>query len=412
MEQFFDTLREVFQYLRQYKSRTFMTMFGIIWGTMTVILLLSFGVGVKRSMSKNMHGMGEGIALLWPGRTSIPFEGYGRDRRIQLREEDAELLRSEIKEINAISPEYHRWSTAVRVKDKINKPNISGIIPEYGPMRNIIPQPGGRWLNDVDVKHRRRVAFLGNKLKDFLFGEGTDAVGNYIYISESPFLVIGVMKEKIQPSSYSARDQDRVFIPISTHAAMFGYRYINNIVYQITDARQAKNVQDQLFQVLGKKYKFDPKDKESLWIWDTTEMDKFIFYFSLGFNIFLGLIGVITLIVGGIGLANIMYVVVQERTREIGIRRSVGAKKHHIMRQFIYEAFIIIGLSAIIGFVLALILIKLISMLPIEEYVGHPVLNFPVALISIAILGVIGFLSGYFPSRKAANYEVVDCLRF
>ncbi|MCI0496412.1 ABC transporter permease, partial [candidate division KSB1 bacterium] len=331
---------------------------------------------------------------------------------IQLREEDAELLRSEIKEINAISPEYHRWSTAVRVKDKINKPNISGIIPEYGPMRNIIPQPGGRWLNDVDVKQRRRVAFLGNKLKDFLFGEGTDAVGKYIYISESPFLVIGVMKEKIQPSSYSARDQDRVFIPISTHAAMFGYRYINNIVYQITDARQAKNVQDQLFQVLGKKYKFDPKDKESLWIWDTTEMDKFIFYFSLGFNIFLGLIGVITLIVGGIGLANIMYVVVQERTREIGIRRSVGAKKHHIMRQFIYEAFIIIGLSAIIGFVLALILIKLISMLPIEEYVGHPVLNFPVALISIAILGVIGFLAGYFPSRKAANYEVVDCLRF
>jgi len=407
-----DMLNEIWHYLRQYKSRTFLTMFGIIWGTMTVIILLSFGSGVKRSMSKNMHGMGDGIAILWPGRTSIPFEGYGRDRDIRFREEDAELLRQEIPEIAFISPEYSRWGTAVRVGDKVNKPNISGIIPEYGPMRNVWPRPGGRWLNDLDLKDRKRVAFIGHRLKDFLFGETSDAIGKYIYVGNVPFIVIGVMKEKTQPSSYSARDYDRVFIPATTFSSVFGHRYINNMVYKLHDARQSELVQKKLYLVLGKKFKFDPKDNESLWIWDTTEMDKFVFYFALGFNIFLGLIGIITLVVGGIGLANIMYVVVQERTREIGIRRSIGAKQRHILGQFILEAFIIIGLSAVIGFLLSLVLIKLISLLPIEDYVGHPVLSLPVALVSILILSVIGFLAGFFPARKASKLVIVDCLRF
>jgi len=412
MGQLADMLREILHYLRQYKSRTFMTMFGIIWGTMTVIILLAFGTGVKKSMSKNMHGMGDGIAILWPGKTSLPFEGYGREREIRFREEDADLLRREISGIAAISPEYSRWGMPVRVGETVNQPNIAGIIPEYGPMRNIWPQPGGRWLNDLDIAQSRRVAFIGNKLKDLLFGEGSDAVGKYFYVGNVPFQVIGVLREKIQPSSYSQRDQDRVFIPTSTFAALFGHRYVNNMVYKIKDPRQNKVVEGEIFRVLGKKNKFDPKDNQALFVWDTTEMDKFIFYFSLGMNIFLGLIGVITLVVGGIGLANIMYVVIQERTREIGIRRSVGAKRRHILGQFILEGFMIIAFSAIIGFVLAYIIIKLIGLLPIEEYVGHPELSPFVVLVSITILGLIGFLAGFFPARRASRLEIVDCLKF
>jgi putative ABC transport system permease protein len=359
-----------------------------------------------------MHGIGEGIAIVWPGRTSLPFKGYGKDRRIRLREDDASLVKREIKEIEFCSQEYSHWGIPVRIKENVNKPNLTGIIPEYGPMRNIWPQTGGRWLNDLDLKHQRRVVFLGNRLKDFLFGESTEAVGKYVHVGEIPFLIIGVLKPKTQSSSYSQRDRDRAFIPASTFSAIYGHRYINNFVYKVRDPRKSEYVQSRLYEVLGKKYKFDPKDEETLWIWDTTEMDKFIYYFSLGFNLFLGVIGVITLVVGGIGLANIMYVVVQERIREIGIKRAVGAKKRHIMNQFVTEAFIIIGIGAFFGFILAFIIIKLISMLPIEEYVGHPVFNLPVALISISVLGIIGFLAGYFPSRKAARLIVVDCLRF
>ncbi len=410
-----DTIREILRYLKQYKARTAMTMFGLIWGTMTVIILLAFGVGVQKQMSKNMHGIGEGIAIVWPGSTSIPFEGYGRDRRIRLTPEDIELIRSEVRDIQRISPEYSKWGSIIRVGDQINRPNITGIIPEYGPMRNIWPEDGGRWLNELDIEKRRRVVFIGNRLRDFLFGENADVIGKYVHIDQTPFLVVGVMREKTQNSSYNQRDRDRAFIPMTTHIALFGDRYLDNFVYQIDDPLKSENVQKQVYATLGKKFKFDPNDTETLGIWDTTNFDRFIFYFTLGFNIFMGVIGVITLIVGGIGLANIMYVVVQERTREIGIRRSVGAKRKNILGQFLLEAFVIIGMGALIGFALAVGIIYGFNALPLDEFkeaVGAPQLNWMVAVVTVFVLSTIGFLAGYFPARRASRLNVVDCLRF
>jgi putative ABC transport system permease protein len=407
-----DTIREIFLYLRQYRSRTAMTMFGIVWGTVTIIVLLAFSVGVKRSMSKNMHGMGEGITIIWPGQTSIPFKGYGKDRGIRFREEDAYLLKKLIPELEAVSPEYSHWGTPARVGEQIIKPNIAGVVPEYGPIRHIWPEDGGRWINDLDIRDRKRVVFLGNKLKEYLFGKEKAAVGRYVQMGNSPFLVVGVLKKKIQNSSYNSQDEDRAIIPATTFASYFGSKYIENIVIKSADPRMEKAVERRIYEILGKKYQFDPDDKQALGIWDTTEMDKFIFYFSLGFNIFMGIIGVFTLTVGGIGLANIMYVVVQERTKEIGIRRSIGAKRSHIMRQFILETFIIIGMSGLLGFLISVGLIKIISLMPIEDYVGHPVLSLPVAFISIVVLGLIGFFAGYFPARRAAKIEVADALRY
>jgi len=409
---FGDTFREILRTFRQYKSRTAMTLFGLIWGTVTVVVLLAFGAGVRKAMSRNMHGMGESIAIVWPGRTSIPYKGYGRDRGMRLRAEDTEILRQEIAELEAISPEYSRWNTPVKVGEQVIRPNIAGIIPEYGPMRNIWPQPGGRWLNALDLLERKRVVFLGYKLKEFLFGKETDAVGKYVLVGDSPFLVIGVLKEKTQPSSYNARDQDRAFIPATTFESVFGNRYIENMVYQPKDPTQAKFVQTRFYEVLGKKYVFDPNDKQALGIWDTTEMDKFIQYFSLGLSLFMMVIGALTLTVGGIGLANIMYVVVQERTHEVGIRRSAGAKRNHILFQFMAEAFLIIAVGAVAGFLIALGIIKLVALIPkVDEYVGRPVLSFTVLALTVAILGIVGFLAGFFPARRAAHLNVADCLR-
>ncbi len=414
MYTFIDQIREILHYLKQYKARTAMTMFGIIWGTMTVILLLSFGAGVQKQMSKNMHGIGSGIAIVWPGRTSIPFEGYGRDRQIRLNENDIELIRSEVKDIERISPEFSKRGSAVRVADKVNRPNVTGILPEYGTMRNIRPEPGGRWINDLDIKEKRRIVFIGNRLRDFLFGENAEVIGKYVYIDQTPFLLVGVMLEKTQTSSYSQRDRDRAFIPLTTFKSIFGHKHVSNFVYQIRDPRLSESVQKQVYATLGKKFKFDPKDTETLGIWDTNEFEEFIFYFSLGFNIFMGLIGVITLIVGGIGLANIMYVVVQERTKEIGVRRATGARRKTILGQFIFEAFVVIGIGAIIGFTMAAGIIGLFNALPIEDFkeaVGTPELNILVAFITIVILSTIGFLAGYFPARRASRLNVVDCLR-
>lgn len=413
MNHFWGTLSEIFHYLRQYKGRTFMTMFGIIWGTISIIVLLAFGVGVEKAMSRNMHGMGESVAIVWPGRTSMAYAGFNIGRDIRLMEEDAELLRREIPELREISPEYSSWNVPLRVADKVNKPNISGIIPEYCEMRSIQAEPGGRWINQLDLQDRKRVVFLGNRLKDYLFGEQTDAVGKTVYIGDSPFMVIGVLVKKTQNSSYSQRDEDRAFIPASTFHGLFGNRYINNLVYRPKDSRQAEFVQKRFYEVLAGRYRFNPEDKQALGIWDTTEMDKFTYYFSLGLKIFLAIIGVMTLTVGGIGLANIMYVVVQERTYEIGIRRSIGAKRRHIMSQFLLETFIIMAISSLIGLFFSILIIKGLAAIPsLDEYVGKPVIDFFVALATMAILSSIGFIAGYFPARKAARLAVIDCLRF
>ena len=389
-----------------------MTMFGIIWGTMTVIMLLSMGVGVGKQLSKSMHGIGEGIGIVWCGATSIPFEGYGRGRAIRMTMDDIEIARQEIADIKRISPEFSTWRSAVRVGDKVNKPNLTGIIPEYGPMRNVWPEVGGRWLDELDLKHRRRVVFLGNDLRDFLFGENADAVGKHALINDTPFLVIGVLKKKTQNSSYASRDKDRAFIPATTYQSMFGDRYVSNFIYQVHSPQISESVQQQLYNVYGKKFKFYPNDKETLHIWDTNEFDKFILYFMIGFNGFLGVIGIITLMVGGIGLANIMYVVVQERTREIGIRRASGATRSRIMRNFIYESLIIIGASAMIGFILAIGVIFIVRSFPVQEYIGQPELNINVAFVASLVIGIIGFVAGYFPARRASRLNVVDCLRY
>jgi putative ABC transport system permease protein len=395
--------------LRVQKLRAFLTMFGIVWGTVTIIVLIAFGVGFKKQMSINMHGIGESIAIMFPGKTTKAWEGFGIGRPMSFVEEDTKLLASRIPAIKAISPEYGR-RTPTRVGDNILTPLISGIYPIYADMRNIIPEPDGRFIDDLDLKQRRRVAVIGNKVKEFLFGE-SNALGKVIYVGEVPFTVIGVMQKKTQSSSYNSRDQDRVFIPATTHSSIYGSIYLNNIIYQVYDPRQGDAVVEQVRSVLAKRYKFDPTDKDAVWIWDTTMFDKFIFYFFLGFNIFMGAIGSFTLGVAGIGVANIMFIVVQERIKEIGVKRAVGARRSNILFQFFMETFFIVGLGSALGFLIALGIITVLQYVPIKEYVGTPEFSAEVAIATVTILCLIGLVAGLMPARKAANLDVVECLR-
>lgn len=398
--------------LRQQKLRTFLTVFGIMWGTISIVVLLSFTSGFKVATSRNMHGMGEKIVIMFPGRTSKPYQGFTANRWIRFTEDDVLALKQEIKAIKNISPEYTRWNAMIRYRDKSIKSNISGCYPIYEDMRNEFPEPGGRFINDMDMQQRRRTVFIGNKLRDFLFGENAPAVGEYIQIDEVPFLVVGVLKKKIQTSNYSAQDEDRTFIATSTFKSIYGYRYLNNIIYSPVSPELSADIKKQVYEVFSKRYRFDPTDEQAIWIWDTNEFDQFLYSFFLGFNVFMGIIGAFTLIVGGIGVANIMFVVVQERTHEIGIKRSVGARKHHILTQFFAETFFIIGIGAVTGFLISIGIIKLLGLLPIEDYVGRPILSLPVTLTLVIMLSLVGFVAGFFPARKAANLNIVDCLRY
>ena len=359
---------------------------------------------------RHAHGIGESIAILFPGKTTKAWEGFGTGRPITFVESDARLLAAEVREIDKISPEYSMDGTALRVGGNIINSLVSGVYPIYGDMRNVHPAAGGRFLDDVDMRERRRVAFIGNEVQRLLFGE-SDPIGRVIFVGEVPFTVVGVMVKKTQNSSYRRRDADRVFVPASTFASVFGAEHIRNIIYTPKDPTRSEEVVAQVRQALGKRYKFDPADKSAVFIWDTAEFDKFAFYFFLAFNIFMGLIGAFTLGVGGIGVANIMYIVVQERVKEIGIKRAVGARKSAILFQFFMETFFIIGLGSSIGFLIAVGITQAMQFVPIKEFIGTPVLSVEVALATAFVLGAVGIAAGYFPARRAANLDVVDCLR-
>ncbi|HUI65900.1 MAG TPA: ABC transporter permease [Bacteroidota bacterium] len=404
------TIIEFLRDLRAQKLRTFLTIFGIIWGTVAIVVLLAFGMGFKKQLASNMHGIGESVAIMFPGSTTKPYEGFGIGRPVSLIEEDARLIATQVPEIAKISPEYAAGDEQVRLGENIINTLVSGVYPVYSEMRNIIPDSGGRFIDDVDLRDRKRVALIGNEVKRLLFGE-SDAVGKIFYVGQTPFLVVGVMQKKTQPSSYNRRDQDRVFIPASTFTSVFGATHLRNIIYIPRDPRRSDEVNASVREVLGRRYRFDPTDRDAIWIWDTSEFDKFIFYFFLAFNIFMGLIGSFTLGVGGIGVANIMYIVVQERVKEIGIKRAVGAKRRTILFQFFMETFFIIAIGSAIGFMIAWGLTALMQYIPIKDFVGTPEISIEVALATAAVLAVIGLASGFFPARRAANLNVVDCLR-
>jgi putative ABC transport system permease protein len=408
---FFMYLTQFLRDMRSQKLRTLLTLFGIIWGTSAVVLLLAFGKGLHAQNQKDMHGLGEKIVILWGGRTSKPYMGFGRGRGIPLREEDADLLKKEIKQMGGVSPEYSQWNTNMKYKKNAVTQNMVGIYPVFGELRNIFPQTGGRFIDKVDLDKRKRVVFIGNQLKEDLFGKD-EAVGKYMIIDNIPFLVVGVMEKKKQDSSYSGRDEDKAFIPATTFAAIYGYKYINDIIFKPKDARESELVKTEVYKVLGKKYKFDPEDKEALMMWDTTEMEKFITYFFLAFRIFLVVIGTFTLIVGGIGVSNIMHVVVEERTKEIGIKMSLGAKKRHVLSQFIFETLVITFVGGAIGFLFSLMVVKVFPLFKLEEYMGIPQITSAAVLIAVGVLGLVGLISGYFPARRAANLNPVQALKF
>ncbi|MGB8656731.1 MAG: ABC transporter permease [Candidatus Zixiibacteriota bacterium] len=396
--------------MRSQKLRTLLTLFGLIWGTAAVVLLLAFGKGLHAQNQKSMHGLGESIVIMWGGRTSKPYMGFGKGRSIPLREEDVTTLKKEIRQMEGASPEYSRWNTNMKYKKNEVTQNMVGIYPVFGEMRNIYPETGGRFVDQIDLEKRKRVAFIGDQLKEDLFAKD-GAVGKHLIIDNIPFLVVGVMKKKSQDSNYSGRDENKAFIPATTFASIYGDKYVDDIIFKPQSADQSELVKKRVYEVLGKRNKFDPEDKEALMMWDTTEMEKFLNNFFLAFRAFLVVIGTFTLIVGGIGVSNIMHVVVEERTKEIGIKMSLGAKKRHVLSQFIFETLVITFFGGIIGFVFSLAVVKIFPLFKLEEYMGTPAITPTAALMAVSVLGAVGLISGYFPAKRAANLNPVQALK-
>ncbi|MBU8934490.1 MAG: ABC transporter permease [candidate division Zixibacteria bacterium] len=411
----FATVYNVFiRDFRKQKKRIALTLLALGWGTISIMLLLGFGEGLHSQLTINRRGMGDEISILWGGQTTIPYKGYGKGRRIHLFKEDPAYLKDRIPEIRYIAGEYHRWGVAVKYGDKVLSEHINGIGPEFEMMRAHIPMMGGRMINELDIELKRRVAFLGDAFKERLFGD-EDPIGKQMLINGMPFTVIGVMQEKMQMNSYSGSDEDKVSIPATTFKTVFGDPWLDNIVYQPWDVDNMKAVERQVYEAMGARYKFDPNDERALSIWDTAESAREFNNILMGINIFLGIIGGLTLLIAGVGVANIMYVSIKERTREIGVKMAVGARRSYILAQFLIEALLITFFGGFGGMAISYILTEGFKRIPIEsdvlDFMGRPTISMETGLIVVSILGIMGIISGLFPAMRAASVNPVESLR-
>jgi putative ABC transport system permease protein len=405
----FDALRQLIRDTRTQKLRTTLTLFGIVWGTVAVSLLLAFGEGFQEQMAKASVGMGKGVVVGWAGLTAKPFQGLGEGRRIQLPRQDIELLRRKAWGLQYISGEFQD-ELKLQYGSKVLSVPVSGVEPEFAEMRNLIADQGGRFLNPLDVERKRRVAFLGNELAEQVFGE-RPAVGEIVLLQGNPFLVVGVMKKKIQNSNYGGPDQRRLWVPISTLEALRGHKWLDDFIFTAAEVSRTPAVRGDVQEILAERHRFDPLDEEALIVWDTTEGARFLHTFMVAFRLFLGILGSLTLVVGGIGVSNIMNVVVEERTREIGIKMALGARPRAILRQFLAETVLITVAGGAMGLGVAAAVCAAFPALGLTDYVGDPRISPGVAAATALLLGAIGLVSGWFPARAASRLDPVTAMK-
>lgn len=396
------------------RKRMLLTVVAIGWGTLSIVMLLSFGEGMKRAFHKGTRGMGENIGVLWPGATTRAYAGMGSGRTIQFHDEDGEMLLSRIPSLAAVSREYSR-RRGLTVGTKTVNARVRGVDPSFGAIRNHVPQPGGRFINEADMQEKRRVIFLGEELAQDLFGSQT-VVGREVTINQSVFTVIGVAQKKTMMGMYSGPDKNQAAIPATTFRSMYTDATVGNFIYLPTSLQTADLAKSEIYRVLAAKYRFDPEDRRALSIWDTRDNQRITDNIALGIQMFLGIIGALTLFVGGMGVANIMYAVVKERTREIGIKMALGAKARQVMAPFVLESMVITGFGGALGTFVSLSIITLIAMLPLQgdafDLMGKPTFSPAIAIATSLILGAVGMFAGYFPARRAASINPAESLRY
>jgi len=399
------------------RKRMAMTVAAIAWGTLSIVLLLSFGEGLKRSFTRGSRGLGEGIVVVWPGSTSRAFEGFPEGRSLSFTPADVELLRLSAPDLLAASSEMIRWGNNIAYGRKTFSKPVKGVDPDYGALRNQVPEPGGRFLNERDEREKRRVVFLGDGVKQELFGDA-EAVGEAILVNQAPFLVVGVMEPKIQMGNYSGRDKDHVLMPLSTFRAITGQQRLSNFVVKAPTTARTSALKRQLFEILGGRHRFHPDDERALGIWDTVETQKVTTNIAFGIEIFLGIIGALTLLIGGIGVANIMYAVVKHRTREIGVQMAMGARRSYVLGPLVAESLTLTGFGGAIGVGAGVALVELLAVVQSKsnndalQFLGAPTFSAGVALTTVLLLGGIGFLAGWFPARRAVSIHPAEALRY
>lgn len=398
------------------RKRAVLTIAAIAWGTVAILLLLAFGEGLRIQLDRNRRAMGENISVVWPGETTKPWKGIPPGRPIRPTIEDVSFLAERMPELSAVIGEITSWRTNLTYGRKTVNGRVLGVSLSYGEVRKHFPQAGGRFLVPSDEAERRRVIFLGDEMATDIFGK-EPPVGKTLLVNNNAFTVVGVMVKKTQMGMYGGPDAKHAVIPISTFKALFGRDRLNNLVFQVRRPEDMPAAKKRMNEVLGAKLGYDPTDERVMGMWDTVKSSRNMTNMLIGIQLFLGIIGALTLLIGGVGVANIMYAVVRERTREIGVKMALGARTAWITGPFVLEGLVYTLVGGAAGMTIATLIVTGLSFVPTGgnkalEFLGKPTLSLPIGIATAAILGVIGLLAGYFPARRAAAIDPAATLRY
>lgn len=412
---FRDLLRDALATLWAHKRRTLLTMFGIAWGIISITLMVAAGEGLGRGIQKQQENFGKDVMIVFSGRTSMQAGGLRSGREVHWMEDDYKEVAKESPACKYVMPEL---GNNLKVHSAFNSGDLDtvGSLPPFTEIRSITVAEG-RFYNNEDNNDARRVAFLGSDAKKQLFSD-REAVGQTIELNGIPYTVIGVMKTKDQNSSYDGVDIRKVFIPFASMIRDFPAKppAVEHSVDRILVAPWSLQTHPacvrQIRRTLGRLHDFDPRDEEAASIWDTVKNAQANRMIFVGMEVFMGAVGVATIFLGGIGVMNVMLVSVRERTREIGVRKALGATRRSILRQFFLETVFVVFLSGGIGLFISYGLCWLVDLLPKMPFFDGLDPSWQLAALTISLLGLIAVLSALYPANRAASVDPIEALRF
>jgi len=404
-----DKWQEIFSTINKNKLRTFLTGFSVAWGIFMLIILLGSGQGLQNGVQHQFADDATNSLWVYAGQTTKAYKGTNAGRRIQFTNRDYERTKSLDKHIDHISGRFYVGSKQISYKNNYGSYDIRAVHPDHKYLENtIITQ--GRFLNRLDMEHFGKVIVIGDIVRKDLFKNGEKALGKYVEVGSIPFKIIGVFED-----NGGNREMRKVYIPVSTAQRVFnGADHLNQVMFTVGNAslNQTKVIETKLRKEFAAFHHFDPADQRAIHINNDLDNYQKVMNLFLGIRIFIWIIGIGTIIAGIVGVSNIMMIVVKERTKEVGVRKALGATPGSIVGLILLESVIITSMAGYIGLMAGVGLLELVSkVMPPSDFFRNPQANISIAILAMVLLIIAGAVAGFIPARKAAAIKPIEALR-